>query len=140
MKLEKNYFRDYLKQLIYDTKGKPIIVNAKYKHTDNIKWAVFSTVRPYIPNIKTTTLCNHVNIDRSKLCCWYNLKEDFHNRKFYIIGYPYIYVYYGIERGCIRLAEDMQIKPIVFNEELYLINNAILDKCFKFNIDKYKRG
>lgn len=132
-KLEKNYFRNNLTLLIERSNGKPIIVDAKYKYTENDKWATFTCVRPYVPNVKTCTLCDHINIDRYKLMLWYNLDKDYHNRKFYIIGYPFIYSHYGIERGGIKLAEDFDIKPIIFNEELSLINNFILEKCYQFN-------
>jgi len=140
MKIYKNYLREQIKQLMELTKGKPIIVVCKYKHSDDLKWATFTTVRPYIKNVKTATICNHININRDQISQWYDLNKDLHNRKFYILGYPCIYLHYRVERGCIELAEGMGIKPIVFTEERNLITSRIIEKCYEFDINKHRRS
>lgn len=140
MKLEKNFYRDLLKQLIKDTEGRAIIVSAKYKHTNNLKWVTFTTVRPFIPDTRTSTLCNHINVERSSINTRLNLGEELHNRKFYIIGYPFIYLHYGVERGGLRLADDLGIPPIVFNQDFYKIKENAINRCFEFDTNKYARG
>ena len=138
MKNEKNYFRSLLKELIPLTNGLPIIISAKYKHRDNSDWATFTTVRPYIPNTKTKTICSHINVRRNQVQKWFSLNEEYHNRKFYIIGYPFTYSHYGDERGRLMLAEDIGIRPICFNTDRYIVDDVLKD-CYCFEEEIYKR-
>lgn len=139
MKIEKNYFRNNIKELITNTNGKPVIITGKYKHSSTNKWATFTTVRSYIPGVKSYILCNHINILKCDVDKYIKLNEEVNNRKFYIIGYPNIYTHYDIKRGCIFLAKDIGIAPIFLAENIDNINNQILDKCYKFPVEKYKR-
>ena len=131
-KPEKNYFRNYLLELCEKTNGAPVLLRVKYKYksdcNNNSNWEYFTTVRPYIPHYKTKTICHHINV-------WHNtvLKYFKINRTFYLLGYPDYYIKDGVKRGCIRLAEDLKIRPVIFNDEKYLIDRAYL-LSYKFSL------
>ena len=93
-------------------------------------------MRPYIPNIKTSTVCDHVNFSRSKIEKWVILNEEFHNRKFYFIGTPKTYCHYGVERYGIDLLKDGENAPIFFNTDKDEID---ISRFYSFNADDYGR-
>jgi len=64
-KVEKNYFRNELIELIELLNGKPVTVTAKYKYTNSPEWATFTTVRLYSPGEKKKTIYNHINIKKA---------------------------------------------------------------------------
>ncbi|MDA9872620.1 hypothetical protein N9C25_00185 [Saprospiraceae bacterium] len=129
MNVGKNYFRE---ELINLDSQKPIIISGKYKYNSNSKWLTFTTVRPYIPKSKTYTLCNHINIKKEDVKNTHNLTEEYHNKKFYIIAYPSFYNHYNDIRGTITLANNLHIEPILFNSDKYVINEVVLEKCYRF--------
>ena len=131
IKVEKNYFRNELMGLIPKVRDVPIVVTAKYKHSNHSRWATFTTVRPYIPGRKTRTICNHINIERKTAEKWYNLTEKCNNRKFYLIGHPSAYVYNGSFRGKIELEEGLNIPPIIFTDDKAVLG-TVIDACYKF--------
>ncbi len=140
-KYDKNYCRIELiefAKVINNSFEKPIIVSTKYKHNYNDVWATFTTVRPYIPSVKTVTLCSHINIKRLSENKWYQLSEVYHNRKFYIIGNPYTYEHYGVERGALQLADDICGKPLIFVED-FVPNDTMVNMCYIYDVDKYRR-
>lgn len=138
-KNQKRYYRKGVKILILETNGKPVVVTGRYKHSNIKKWATFTCIRPYIPGIKTKTICSHINIERYRLFPWYILDKEYHNRKFYIICNPIIYWHYGHERGTLQPAENIGIKPIIlFGEAKYLID-GIINECHRFDRMQYEK-
>lgn len=105
-KIEKNYFRDELLALRTALAGSPAVFTGKYKHRLDETWAVFTTIRPFTPEQRNPTLCNHVNVKRQVIGHYHQLSELDHNRKFYFVGRPSTYLHYGEERGCIEIAEE----------------------------------
>jgi len=131
-KYEKNYLRNIIKILIENSKGKPIIVKAKYSHNENNIWASFIWVKP-VAHKKAYTLCNHVNIERKIISKWYNLNVDDDRKSFYIIGYPYIYNHYNIERGGIKIATDFELQSIYKARDLKKDERKIIcNKCYEY--------
>ena len=132
-KYKKNYTRINLLELIPVIGESSIIVHGKYKHSSNLEWARFTTIRPYIEMRKTYTICDHLNVKRRILEKWYQLDRCYHNRKFYLIGKPSTYNHYGDIRGCLILNQELGIQPVIFNEEKDdKITQDILSKLYKF--------
>jgi len=134
-KYEKNYLRNIIKELLEKTKGKPMIVKAFYVNNENNIWATFKLVRPYYKNIKTYTLCNHINIEKSIISKWYDIGNDFNKgNPFYLIVYPYIYNHYGLERGGLKIADDIDFQSIYKKNDFPKKNekDCILEKCYLF--------
>jgi hypothetical protein len=131
-KYKKNYLRNIISKLITHSNGKPIIIKAKYKHNDNNIWATFIWVKPYIEKKKTYTLCNHINIERNTILQWYNLTLDDERKKFYIIGYPYVYNHYGDIRGGIKLATDINLQPIYKQNDFPKDKSVLYEKCYLY--------
>lgn len=77
----------------------PAIFTAKYKHTDNLIWATFTTVRRYVPGEKQQTVCNHINLERALITSRLKLTSLEHNRKVYIRARISCYDHYGDTRG-----------------------------------------
>ena len=136
-KPEKNYFRNYLLELCKKTNGAPLLLRVKYKYksdcNNNSNWEYFTTVRPYISHYKTKTICHHINVWHNTVLKYFKINRTYHNRTFYLLGYPDYYIKDGVKRGCIRLAEDLKIRPVIFNNEKYLIDRAYL-LSYKFSL------
>ncbi|MDI9485401.1 MAG: hypothetical protein QM372_08075 [Bacillota bacterium] len=140
MKWEKNYLRKSLKDLIGLTDEKPIVVSGRYKAFNSKQgWVTFTCIRPYIPDIRTFTVCDHVNIREEDLQGWLTIPPEMHNRKFYLVGRPYIYFSNGNERGGLRLAQDLDFPPIFPALELLHWKTRILEKCHMFDSTEWQR-
>lgn len=112
MKVSKNYYRDLLSLLAEEDRICPILFTGRYKHTNNLRWATFTTIRKYVKGKKTETVCNHINLDRKTALKHVTLTEYQHNRKFYFYGRILMYEHYGDSRAGIVLAEDITESPI----------------------------
>lgn len=111
MKLLKNYFRDELRCLYEDRKNIPILFTGKYKHSDG-ELSTFTSIREYIPGIKTKTVCNHVNLIRRDIERYVKLTNSEHNRKFYFWAHITKYIHYGDNRHGLALAIRHSEPPI----------------------------
>ena len=115
--IEKDYYRDNLLKIINKTNGKPIMVTGRLMYNRNhLKWCTFSEIKPYREGIDTDVLCNHLNLKLADVEKWTTISPYYHNRKFFIIGYPAHYKSIGGIRGCLRLY-CLKGMPAVFLED-----------------------
>jgi len=132
-KIDKNFIRVQLLDLIDSTDSKPILVTGKFKHTNDAVWYTFTTIRPYLENCKTYTICDHINIKRTDVDNWRRMYATEHNRKFYLVGVPFIYSHYGIERGGFKLSENLGCSPVVMTDDFHKLKKQMLSKVFSLN-------
>ncbi len=130
-KIEKNYFRTELFELAKEAENVFFILTGKYKHTENQKWATFTTIRPYIPGQKTFTVCNHINIKRESVSRYLMLTEKMHNRKFYICAWITEYEHYGELRAGVELADTKEQKPIWMAAQTKYENESLAQLVLK---------
>jgi hypothetical protein len=119
-KLEKNYYRSELMMLQNIPQETVGVYTGKYKHSVNQQWITFTTIREYVPTVKTRTICDHVNFERSVLDKFINLTATEHNRKFYFSAKVATYVHYGEERGCLIIEDGIYDTPIWMAKDLHL--------------------
>ena len=131
------YFRIKLLTIYKKCAGKPILIEGKYKHNENKKWATFINIKPYIQYRKNKfdKFCDHINIDRKIIDKFYLLTDIDNYKRFLIIANIEFYNWYGRERIGIKLFEDNQIIPILkFNKSIKL-RKGILEKCYIYEKD-----
>jgi len=134
--ISRNFFRDNLLDLIGKTNERPIIVTGLYRHNAQYyKWYSFVDIKPYLgENINTYKLCNHINIMLSKTDAVLSEKDD--GKRFFIVGYPSSYNYYGIRRGSLKLLRGRKIPEIFCEEELKQFGALALSQCYP--LEKYR--
>ena len=131
VKVSKNYYRDILIDLIGKTNGKPVLFSGKFKYCPNESYITFTCIRPTLLNGKPKTICNHVNFPLEDVARFHSFSEEVHNRKFYFVGYPSSYSYYGELRGCVKLEFNLGIPAIFIVDELKKhVTDDIKDKLF----------
>ena len=115
--IEKDYYRDNLLGIINKTNGKPIMVTGRLMYNRNhLKWCTFTEIKPYREGVDSDILCNHLNLKLADVEKWTPISRYYHNKLFYIIGYPSRYKSVGGIRGCLQL-HCLKGMPAVFSEE-----------------------
>lgn len=103
------YFRIPLLKLEEEFENEVLTFKARYKQSENSRWATFNCVSLYTSEFKTKQICEHINIERAKISRYICLKN---NTFYYIIGYASSYDHYGDRRGKVCLLETDDIIPI----------------------------
>lgn len=115
--IEKDYYRDNLLNIINKTNGKPIMVTGLLKYNKNhLKWCTFSEIKPYREGVESAVLCSHLNLKLADVEKWALISPYYHNKTFFIIGYPARYKAIGGMRGCLQL-HCLKGMPAVFVED-----------------------
>jgi hypothetical protein len=99
-------------------------------------------VKPYVKKIKTYTLCNHINIEKNIILKWYNIDDDFNKgNPFFLIVYPFIYNHYGLERGGLKIADDIDFQPIYKQRDFTKKKEKdnILEKCYIYKEEELEK-
>lgn len=128
--ISRNFFRDNLLRLIGKTNDRPIIVTGVYRHNAQYyKWYSFVDIKPYLgENINTYPLCNHLNVMLTKTDAVLSEKDN--NKRFFIVGYPSSYNYYGVKRGSLRLIRGKKIPEIFCEEEWEQFGYLVMKQCY----------
>jgi hypothetical protein len=143
-KVEKDFFRDELLMLYNKCNKRPIIITAIYSHTDNISWASFVKIKPYLNNLqlknkisKNYSFCKHINIDRIGIEKYIKLSSSHDRKTFIIIANIIKYNYYGMERIGLKLYEEYNLIPIKQKIKRIYISKPIYSKCYEYSIDDF---
>lgn len=131
------YVRNRLMDLIGKTDDKPIVLFGRYKYYNGSSdWETLINVRPYINEYRTHVICGHLNIKRDEALKYMTLNEEYDRKKFFMIGYPYTYNHYGIERGCLKLARPESIggySPVLHPNDFIKNEDEIMKYVFPMN-------
>ncbi|MBU5336155.1 hypothetical protein [Intestinibacter bartlettii] len=129
----KNYFREELRKC----QGRPVMLTGKFKCVWK-KHVTFTTIRPYIQNCKTITICNHINLYKPDVEKVYDIDKLEKNRKYYIIGF--CEEYRTQDRIGIKLAIGFEFKPLIKASDLEQnILEDISSICYRFSIEEFLR-
>lgn len=128
--ISRNFFRDNLLSLVGKTNERPIIVTGIYRHNiQYYKWYSFVDVKPYLgEGIETYRLCNHINVMLTKTDAVFEEEDD--GKRFFIVGFPVSYSYYGVRRGSLKLIKGKRLPEIFCQEELPAFEKLISKECF----------
>ena len=135
--IDDKYYKNHLRGELFDSKDQLVILTGKFKKVwdDHI---TFTAIRPYIPGVKTYTICNHICIyrkDAERVIEINNLKK---NDKYYIIGY--CRTYSQDTRMGIKLAIGLNICPLIKATDFIGIPREILRVAYKYNFEEYSKS
>lgn len=108
------YYRNKLKTLKESSSVNAWIFIGRYKHHDNEKWLLLTTIRLYKQGIKNASICNHINLRKSDVERYIHLSESKHNHKVYFVGEVYQYIHSNEIRWGLKLANLNGISSIWF--------------------------
>ena len=128
------YLKNYIRSKLYACQDRPVIISAIFRKVWD-KHVTFTSVKPYIPNTKAITICNHVNVYKKDIEKVISIESLIPGERYYIIGYskPYRYV----ERMGIQLAIGEGFCPIFGIKEFKKMPVDIITKCHRFSIEEY---
>lgn len=129
--LSKNYFREKLREAC----GRLVLLKAKFKRSHE-HYITFTTVRPYVRGIKTTTICNHLNIFHDDINGVVDISTLIPGRSYCIVAYCEEYKNESGRMG-IRIAKDIPHSPIVLIDDVWMIPRSTFNRCYRFRIEEY---
>lgn len=134
--ISRDYFRDALLKLKGKTNNRPIVVSGIYNHNGFCKQYSFVDIRPFLgKGINTRILCQHLNVRQNDTVAV--LGPEDHGKRFFIVGFPSSYKYYGSQRGYLKLEDRVSLPDIFSEDELEKFGSVALTRCFP--LDNYKQ-
>jgi len=128
------HLKNYVRQKLYECQDRPVIISAIFRRIWD-KHITFTSVKPYIANIRVVTICDHINLFRPDVEKVLNIAELVKGQRYYIIGYckPYLHA----DRMGINLAVNMGKNSVVRIDEFCRLPKDILNECHRFSIEDY---
>lgn len=130
------YLKNYIRDLLRKYQSRPVLLHGKFKKVWD-KHITFTTIRPYIQDVHTLTICDHINIYRPDVEKVYDISKFERNRKYFILGY--CTPYQNGERMGVKLAIDLGIQPIFGVDEFKSVSDDIFGYCQQFSIEEFLR-
>jgi hypothetical protein len=135
IEVEDRYDKNYLRTKLLECQDRPVILIGKFVKV----WknhVTFITIRPYIPGVRTTTICNHVNLYRPDVETVMDINQLEKGRKYYIIGrctqYPHSF------RMGIKLDLSIKPSPLVRLSDMLNMPTDLFSVCHRFDLDEFK--
>lgn len=131
---QNEYLKNYVRKKLYSCQDRPVIISAIFRRIWE-KHVTFTSVKPYIPNTRVITICDHINLYRPDVERVIDLSELIIGKRYYIIGYckPYD----GADRMGVQLVIDEEFCPIFGIDEYNKMPPDIMSKCHRFSIEEY---
>ncbi len=128
------YLKDYVRNKLFACQDRPVILSAVYRKTWE-KHVTFTSVKPYIPNTRVITICDHINLFRRDVESVLDLGTLNPGERYYIIGYctPYKFA----DRMGVQLAINEGFCPIFGILEYNKMPPKITSRCHRFSIEEY---
>ena len=134
--IDDKYYKNYKRGMLAEIQGNVVVLTGKYKAT----WenhVTFTTIRPYIQDCKTKTICDHINLSRIDVEKVINIADLEKNRKYYIFGY--CKTYSQGERMGVKLALGEGFCPIIKAADFNGIPAEIARKCYQFESVRFAK-
>lgn len=128
------HLKNYVRVKLYSCQDRPVILSAIYRRTWE-KHVTFTSVKPYIPNTKVITICDHINLLRKDVENTVGISSLVPGRRYYIIGY--CQPYRNAERMGVRLDMNYSKPPIFAINEFGKMPRDIFSTCHRFSIEEY---
>jgi hypothetical protein len=127
----KNHYRVKFEEAV----GSLVLLRARFKAAHE-KHITFVDVRPFIWNAFSIKICDHVNIFRPTLEKYFSVPFLEVDGRYYLIGYCERYSKDTLRIG-IRLAEDLDHRPILRRMEFDKITNNTFERIFQFGFESH---
>ena len=132
---EKNfYLKNYVRIKLYNCQDRPVIISAIFRKAWE-KHVTFISVKPYIPNTKVITICDHINLFRPDVEKVFDINLLQQGKRYYIIGYCQPYKF--DDRMGVKLAIDEDFCPIFGIDEYEKMPKNISSRCHRFELEDY---
>lgn len=126
--------KNYVRNKLYSCQDRPVIISAIFRKAWE-KHVTFTSVKPYIPNTRVITICDHINLFRYDVERAIDIQSLKIGERYYIIGYckPYRYA----ERMGVQLAVGEGFVPLFGIHEYEKMPPDITSRCHRFSIEEY---
>ena len=128
------HLKNYVRKKLYSCQDRPVIVSGIYEKVWE-KHVTFTSIKPFIPNTKVITICNHVNLFRRDVERAISIDDLNPGERYYIIGY--CKPYRNVNRMGIQLAINEGFCPIFGIKEYSKMPKDIMSRCHRFSIEEY---
>ena len=128
------HLKNYIRNKLYSCQDRPVILSAIFRKTWE-KHVTFTSVKPFIPNTRVITICDHINLFRKDVEKVISIDSLNPGERYYIIGYckPYKYA----DRMGVQLAINDGFCPIFGILEYDKMPAEMESKCHRFSIEEY---
>ena len=129
-----NYQKNYMRFKLCECQDRPVILLAKFEKIWD-KHITFTMVSPYIKQLITMPVCDHINLYRPDVEKVIDITKFVPHERYYIIGFCKKYP--NSDRMGIDLAMDLGSSPILRVQEFKKIPRSVFEKCHRFSIEEY---
>lgn len=126
--------RNYMRFKLFECQDRPVILLGKFARVWD-KHVTFVTISPYIKQMVTMPVCDHINLYRPDVEKILDISGLVTYDRYYIIGYCKKYP--SSDRMGVNLAMDLGLKPILRVQDFKNIPRDIFEKCHRFSIEEY---
>lgn len=131
------YLKNYVRGKLYECQDRPVIISAVFRRIWE-KHITFTSVKPYIPNTRVITICDHINLYRPDVEKVIDINTLQLKQRYYIIGF--CKPYKNADRMGVQLAIDKGYVPIFHMLDFSDMPRDILSECHRFSIEEYLSG
>lgn len=129
-----HYLKNYIREKLYACQDRPVILSAVFRRIWD-KHITFTSVKPYIPNTRVITICDHINLYRKDVEKVIDISTLQPGRRYYIIGY--CRPYKNVDRMGVQLDTSTGVTTIFGIKEFEKMPVDIMSKCHRFSIEEY---
>lgn len=131
---ENDYQLNYMRVKLLECQDRPVILIGKFEKVWD-KHITFTMVSPYIKQMVTMPVCDHINLFRPDVEKVLNIDNLVKYDRYYIIGYCKKYPHN--DRMGVNLAMNLGFSPIMRVQEFKTLPKDIFEKCHRFSIEEY---
>ncbi|MBQ7976616.1 MAG: hypothetical protein IJ300_13110 [Clostridia bacterium] len=125
---------NYMREKLLECQERPVILIGKFAKVWD-KHVTFTMVSPYIKQLITMPVCDHVNLYRPDVEKIVDVNNLVKYERYYIIGYCRKYL--RNDRMGVNLAMDLGFSPLMRIQEFKRIPKYMFQKCHRFSIEEY---
>lgn len=129
-----DYQINYMREKLLECQERPVILVGKFVKVWDVH-VTFTMVSPYIKQLVTIPVCDHVNLYRPDVEKIMDINSLVKYERYYIIGY--CRKYHNNDRMGVNLAMDLGFLPLMRIQEFKKMPKDIFEKCHRFSIEEY---
>jgi len=125
---------NYMREKLVECQERPVILIGKFARVWD-KHVTFTMVSPYIKQMVTMPVCDHINLYRPDVEKIVDINSLVEYERYYIIGYCRKYP--RNDRMGVNLAMDLGFSPLMRVQEFKRMPKDMFEKCHRFSIEEY---
>ncbi|WP_027868839.1 hypothetical protein [Eubacterium sp. AB3007] len=128
------HLKNYIRSKLYSCQDRPVIISGIFRKAWE-KHVTFTSVKPFIPNTRVITICDHINLFRKDVERSIDINSLQFGERYYIIGY--CRPYKRVDRMGVQLAVEEGFCPIFRMKDYSMMPVDIKSRCHRFSIEEY---